>query len=96
MDELVELPTEEYRILKSEKFNSKTDTIRFEKDLIYVSCLSVVNGCGNYAGNIEFKNDSIHLKLVDTIGIACTEQRVDRLRYKIKNSENKKYGIKKW
>jgi len=96
MDELVESGEENYRVLNSEKFNLKTDTIRYEKDIIYVSYLSIVNGCGKYAGDVEIKNDSIHLKLVDIVGIACTEQRVDRLRYKIKNSENKKYILKKW
>lgn len=96
MDELVDSGEENYRNLNSEKFNLKTDTIRFENEFIYVSYLSIVNGCGQYAGDIEVKNDSIHLKLVDTVGIACTEQRVDRLVYKIKNDGNKKYGIKKW
>lgn len=50
-----------------------------------------MNSCGNKAENIEIKNDSIYLKLVDTVRIACTSERVvDRLKYKIKNSENKK------
>lgn len=96
MDELVDSGEENYQKLNSEKFNLKTDTIRYKKDVIYISYLSIVNGCGQYVGNIEMKNDSILLKLVDTVGIACTEQRVDRLIYKIKNSENKKYLIKKW
>ena len=96
MDELVDSGEENYLILNSEKFNSNTDTIRFENGFIYVSYLSIVNGCGQYAGNIEIKNDSIFLKLVDTVGIACAEQRVDRLVYKIKNNGNKKYEIKKW
>ncbi|WP_053990051.1 hypothetical protein [Mangrovimonas sp. TPBH4] len=96
MDELVNSGEENYRNLNSKKFNLKTDTIRFENDFIYVSYLSIVNGCGQYSGNIEIENDSIILKLVDTSGIACTEKRVDRLVYKIKNDANKKYGIKKW
>ncbi|MDT0557224.1 hypothetical protein RM697_01105 [Ichthyenterobacterium sp. W332] len=96
MDELVDSGEENYQNLNLEKFNLKTDTIRFENDFIYISYLSIVNACGQYAGDIEIKNDSIYLKLVDTVGIACTSQRVDRLKFKIKNSENKKYGIKKW
>lgn len=96
MDELVDSGEENYQNLKLEKFNLKTDTIQFENDFIYVSYLSIVNACGQYAGDIEIKNGSIYLKLVDTVGIACTSQRVDRLKFKIKNSENKKYGIKKW
>ena len=96
MDELVDSGQENYLNLNSKKFNLKTDTIRFENNFIYVSYLSIVNGCGQYAGQIEFKKDSIHLKLVDTVGIACTEKRVERLVYKIKNNGNKKYIIKKW
>lgn len=73
----------------------KTDTIRFENDFIYISYLSIVNGCSKYIGNIKIKNDSIHLRLIDTARYVCTEERVDRLVYKIKNSQNKKYIIKK-
>ncbi|MES2284835.1 MAG: hypothetical protein V4547_04035 [Bacteroidota bacterium] len=96
VDELVEAGEQTYKGANSKQFNSKTDTIRFDKDIIYISYLSIVNGCGQYGGDIEVKADSIILKLNNLGGIECTEQRCDRLIFKIKNTENKEYKIKKW
>jgi hypothetical protein len=96
MDSIIESGEENYKRIYSENFNPKTDTIRYEKDLIYISYLSIVNGCAEYGGDIEIKNDSLLLNLRDIGEISCTEQRCDRLIFKIKNLEDKKYKIKKW
>jgi len=96
MDDLIEAEEVFYKNLTSDKFNPKTDTIRFDKDVIYISYLSLVNGCSKYKGDIEVNADSIILELKNINGIECTEQRCDRLIFKIKNPENKKYKIKKW
>ena len=96
MDSIIESGEENYKRIYSENFNPKTDTIRYEKDLIYISYLSIVNGCAEYVGDIEIKNDSLILNLRDIGEISCTEQRCDRLIFKIKNLEDKKYKIKKW
>lgn len=96
MDSLIESGEANYKLIYSEKFNPKTDTIRYDKDLIYISYLSIVNGCAEYGGDLEIKNDTIFLKLRDIGEISCTEQGCDRLVFKIKNLEYKKYKIKKW
>lgn len=79
----------------SNEFNKSTDTIEYKDQYIYVSYLSIVNGCATYEGNLEIKSDSIILKLNNISGIECTEIRCDRLIYKINNPENKRYTIKK-
>lgn len=96
MDSILATGEKNYKLIYSERFNPKTDTIRYEKDLIYISYLSIVNGCAEYCGDLEIKNDSLILKLRNIGENECTEQRCDRLVFKIKNFENKKYKIKKW
>ena len=95
VDKIVELDEQTSRVLYSDSFNTNTDTIKYENGLIYISYLSIVNGCGHYAGDIEIKSDSIILKHIDTVGFSCAEPRCDRLVYIIKNIENKKYLIGK-
>lgn len=84
------------RKIYSDEFNYKTDTIEYRDKYIYISYLSIVNGCGNYDGNLKIKSDSIILELDNISGIECTEQRCDRLIYMIYNPENMSYKIKKW
>jgi hypothetical protein len=96
IDELIESGEQLLDAIYSDKFVAMTDTIIFKDGMIYISYLSIVNDCGNYAGDIEIKSDSIILQLIDTVGLSCTGQRCDRLIFKIKNSENRKYKIKKW
>ena len=93
MDQLVEAGDENYQKIDSKEFNLKTDTIQFTNNKIYVSYLAIVNGCGQYAGDIEIRKDSLFLKLVDISGIGCTHERCDRLVYTIRNPENKQYKI---
>lgn len=76
MDELVALNAGKYKKLALEEFNHKTDIIRFEMDRIYVSRLFLVNGCGRYAGDVEVREDSLYLKLINVGDVTCTEQRV--------------------
>lgn len=96
MDSILAIGEKNYKLIYSEKFNPKTDTIRYEKDLIYISYLSIVNGCAEYCGDLEIKNDSLFLKLINIGELECTEQRCDRLVFMINNFENKKYKIIKW
>lgn len=81
--------------IENENFENKSDTIRYDEDMIYVSYLSIVNGCAQYSGDIEIKDDSIFLKLKNINGLECTEMRCDRLIFGIRNVENKKYKIYK-
>jgi hypothetical protein len=96
MDDLVEAGDENYQKIEANNFDPKTDTILYDNGQIYVSYLSIVNGCGQYTGDIEIRSDSLFLKLVDVVGIACTEERCDRLVYRIKNKDNKEYKMIKW
>ena len=96
VDQIIESGEKNCKQLYSNKFNPKTDTVRYEKDVIYVSCLSIVNECADYVGNINIKEDSIILKLINIGELECTEPRCDRLIYKIKNANGKRYKIKKW
>jgi hypothetical protein len=79
-----------------DNFSDKTDTIQFSDDEIYVSYLGIVNGCADYAGDIQFKGDTIILDLINMGEYVCTSQTCDRIKFKVKNEGGKKYIIKKW
>lgn len=99
MDELVSMMSSDTNFIKkvyAENFNEQTDMIEYRNGEISISYLSIVNGCAEYGGNLEFNKDTIFLKLDNLNDIVCTEQRCDRLIYKISNPENKKYIIKKY
>jgi hypothetical protein len=96
IDSLLELDTSFQQAIFSEHFFDKTDTIRFNQNEIYISYLGIVNGCSDYTGDIQFKGDSLILDLVNIGDYACTSQTCDRIKFRIKNEENKKYIIKKW
>lgn len=96
VDEIILADTAYMGNIYSQNFYTKTDTVEYRDKYIYISYLSVVNGCADYDGNLEFKSDSIILKLDNISGIECTEIRCDRLVYKIRNPENKRYKIKKF
>jgi hypothetical protein len=93
MSELDKIPKENYLEIASEEFNPKTDTILFDNNLISVSYLAIVNGCGRYRGDIVVKSDSIFLKLTGIGEYACNGERCDRLVFTIKNPGNKQYTI---
>src|SRR5512133_2396002 len=74
MDSLFTLSDSTYEMLKSNSFNGGTDTIRYNENEIYVSYLTVVNGCAEYKGDFEIKNDTIDLSLVNNNDQTCTEE----------------------
>src|SRR5690349_14589173 len=96
IDDLLQLDSSFYQSVFSDNFYEKTDTIEFDKNEIYVSYLAIVNGCADYAGDVQFNGDTIVLDLINKRDYECTEQRCDRLTFRIKNEGNKKYIIKKW
>lgn len=96
MDSLMELDTSFYEAIFSAHFFDRTDTILFDENEIYISYLGVVNGCADYAGDIKFNGDSLILDLINTGNYVCTSQTCNRMRFRIKNEEKKKYIIKKW
>jgi hypothetical protein len=96
IDSLLEQDTSFHQAIFSENFFDKTDTIQFTGNEIYISYLGIVNSCGDYAGDIQFKGDSLILDLVNIGDYACTSQTCDRIKFRIKNEENKKYIVKKW
>jgi hypothetical protein len=82
--------------LNEKEFNSKTDTIKYLKDKIYISYLTFNNGCAENAGDYKIKGDSLIINLVNLRDYVCTERICDRVIFEIKNPENKKYKIAKW
>lgn len=96
MDELINAGEKKYKQINSRRFNEKTDTLRFKNQQIYVSSLALVNGCGKYAGDFKIKNDSLFLELINIGEVECTEQRVDRVVFKIDNKGNRRYTVVKW
>lgn len=93
MDSLFTLSDSTYNMLKSNSFNEKTDTIRYNANEIYVSYLTVVNGCAEYKGDFFIKDDTIDLNLININDQACTEEECDRIVFRIKNVDNKNYKI---
>jgi RNA processing factor Prp31 len=67
MDSLLKLDSSFRQSIYSDKFNEKTDTIRYDGNQIYISYLSIVTGCADYAGDIQFKGDSIILDLINKV-----------------------------
>jgi hypothetical protein len=97
MDELSAQSEKDYQILTDEiNFNPKTDILKFEKNMIYISYLTYVNACAQYTGDIQIRNDSIILKAKNTKDEECASGRIDRFIYRIRNYANKKYTIVKY
>jgi hypothetical protein len=82
--------------LYSRGFDPKMDTIKYEKNEIYVSYVAGLTGCVKYAGDVAVKNDSLLLKLVTINNMACTELDIARVVFKIKNPKNEKFKIGKY
>ena len=80
-------------LLHSDTLNKLTDTIKYTDKEIYISFLTLANGCGTYTGDILFSDDTLKLKLISTSSIVCTEENCDRVVYRIKRHDNKKYKI---
>ena len=96
MDGLVAIGNKFYRTVNSDAFNSKTDTIKYFKNKIYISFLRLATGCADYAGNIKFNQDTLKLLLVNKLETVCTEQDCYRVVYQIENKNNIKYILQKY
>jgi hypothetical protein len=92
-DDIIQLKQSEYELINSKKFNPKTDTIKYKDREISVSYLTFTKGCAEYGGDIKIKEDSIYLELIHTNGIVCGEEVCDRVKFRIRNPENRKYKI---
>ena len=71
--------------------NDTTDTVKYENNRIYVSCVSVLTGCAKYRSDIAVVADTIFLLNEMIPGESCTEQNFYRTTYVIENNENKRY-----
>ncbi len=96
IDSLLTLDSTVQQSIYSDKFSDKTDTIQFRDNEIYISYLGITNGCAHYAGDIQFKEDTIILDLINKGDYVCTSETCDRIKFKIRNEGDKKYIIKKW
>jgi|GEM_PF-1817773 len=94
-DEVERLDTTAYKALISKDLNQRTDTIKYLKGKIYVSCLKITDGCTKYIGDIRFDKDTIKLIAFNTSDTVCSESNVWRIIYEIANKDNKNYVIKK-
>lgn len=84
-----------YQTIASENFHHELDTIYYLDKKIYISYLSIENGCAELDGSIIFKGDSIFLNTILIGDEVCTEEVCHRLQFVIENKENKKYRIVK-
>ncbi|MFY8182192.1 MAG: hypothetical protein ACOVLG_10475 [Flavobacterium sp.] len=82
--------------LFSRGFDPKTDTIKYQENEIYISCIIGLTGCVKYDGDMEIKKDSMLLKLVTINNIACPELEITRVVFRIKNPRNEKYKFGKY
>ena len=96
VDSLELLDSKVNQAINSKEFNSKTDTIKYINDKIYISFLTTATGCANYTGDIKFTQDTIKLLLINKLETVCSEQDCYRLVYEIENKNNKKYIIAKY
>jgi hypothetical protein len=94
-DDVEKLDSAIYNGIASYSLNKKTDTIKYLKGEIYISCLRITSGCSEYIGDIQFNKDTIKLITINTSDTVCSESNVWRIIYKIANKDNKRYIIKK-
>lgn len=72
-----------------------TDTVRYSRQKIFVTCIRPANGCAEYNGDLRIQNDTITLLLKNISGDGCKEMEEWRTTYQIENRDNKKYIIQK-
>jgi hypothetical protein len=84
-----------YKEIFSKYLVATTDTIRYLKQRIYISCIKPAGGCAEYKGDLVFRNDTIVLLLKNISEISCAEIEEWRVIYEIENKDNKKYVIRK-
>ncbi len=86
---LSELGDEKYDNLKL-KIKSKPK-VKYLDDLIYVTIYVEANACGQYVGNIKYKQDSIILVYRLVSEEVCASTSIEKATFIIKNPKNKKY-----
>ena len=91
---LAELGEEEYFKLEK-KLNKQKLDIKYINDIIYVSFYEELNACGQYRGNLEYRGDTINLKIEQISDKVCTSTSIDRLTFLIDNPDQKKKIILK-
>ena len=96
IDSLEKLDNKIYQAISSSDFNSKTDTIVYLKNKIYISFLRNATGCADYVGNVKINKDTLKLLFINISDVVCSEENTWRLVYEIKNADNKKYIIAKY
>lgn len=64
--------------------------ITYKKDTIEAEFYTIVNECQKTSGKIEIKNQTIKLSVVET-GEGCKGIEIKRVKFIIKNPENKKF-----
>ena len=96
VDDLEKLDNNVYQGIRSDNFNSKTDTVKYFKGEIYISYLRTTSGCSEYTGDIQFNKDTIKLLVINASDIVCSEENAWRVVYEIENKDNKKYVIQKY
>jgi len=86
---LAELGEDNYEELER-KIEEKNLTIKHFAFITYVSFLQELNACGNYAANIEIKNDTIKLKTILLSDEVCTSLDIRKLTYIIYNTKKER------
>lgn len=94
-DSVERLDSNVYNGITAQSLNKKTDTIIYRNNEIYISCLKITNGCSEYVGDIQFDKDTLKLIVINTSDRVCSESNIWRITYRIANSLNKRYIIKK-
>ena len=91
---LSELGDDKYDKLEQELKKEKIE-VKYLNDIIYVSYLDELNGCGRYDGNIETIGDTIKLKVNLVSDEVCASILIKRITFLIDNPDEKKKLIKK-
>lgn len=90
---LAELGDEKYDNLES-KLNKKPKVKYLDDDLIYITGYVEANACGQYIGNLKYKNDSIILLYNLVSDEVCTSTSIEKATFIIKNPKSKKYKFR--
>jgi hypothetical protein len=96
VDSLEWLKKEQLDKISSSVLSPQIDTVKYLENKIYISCLRLATGCGEYAPNIKFVGDTIKLDMHLLNDVVCTEQNAWRVTYWIENKSGKKYKVQKY
>lgn len=95
-DSLELLKKEQLDKISSKDLSPQIDTVKYQEDKIYISCLRLATGCGEYAPNVKFVGDTLKLDLHLLSDLVCTEQNAWRVTYSVENKSGKKYKVTKY